>query len=619
MTHNSISSEALLQNSLKQSGDSPLKISLPEKEQDLKPRILVVGVGGGGCNAINNMVDAKLKGVEFIAANTDAQALSSCKADYCIQLGPELTKGLGAGSKPDVGRAAAEEVEEQIKKHIAGSHMAFITAGMGGGTGTGAAPVFARIARDLGLLNVAIVTKPFDFEGRHRLYLAEQGLEEIHPYVDTLVVVPNQNLFRVAQKDTSFCEAFAMADKVLYNGIKNVSSLMVNPGIVNLDFADVRSVMEHMGKARIGTGEAEGETRAIQAVERAISNPLLADSTMKGSRSVLVNITGGRAKLMEVQEIVNRVRQECGSNAHLVFGTGEDESLGNKIRVSLIAAGLEDPLDNSMESQGDQIGDQEGNQTGEPQNAQEGDQGSQSHREGGFSKLFAKLKGIATNGAAKGDSGDDSGRDSGGEDAPVETAGETSGETTGETSVETSGSIQAGIAETSLEDTSGDGDGDTATAHLVEKLEGDETPQETLKEETSEEPKTETKVETPMENKADTEPEAKPEAKTETGGDETILSPTDLSSIGDPIEDSEEAPKEASEESSEEELGQTPKGFSPDFGKQTPKESKGIAKETSNGIGKETGNGKANGGVHPAAIKSDVDLEIPAFLRRGIN
>lgn len=321
-----------------------LKISLPEKEKDLKPRILVIGVGGGGCNAINNMVDAKLQGVEFIAANTDAQALESCKADYCIQLGPELTKGLGAGSKPDVGRAAAEEVAEEITKHLESGHMAFITAGMGGGTGTGAAPVFARIARDLGLLSVAIVTKPFDFEGRHRSYLADQGIDEVHPYVDTLVVVPNQNLFRVAGKDTSFCEAFAMADKVLYNGIKSVSSLMVSPGIVNLDFADVRSVMEHMGKARIGTGEAEGESRSIQAVEAAIANPLLSDSSMQGARAVLVNVTGGRTKLVEVQEIVNRVRQECGGNAHLVFGTGEDEALGGKIRVSLIAAGLEDGI-----------------------------------------------------------------------------------------------------------------------------------------------------------------------------------------------------------------------------------------------------------------------------------
>ena len=336
-----------------------IKLSLPEKEKDLRPRILVIGIGGGGCNAINNMVNAELQGVEFIAANTDAQSLESCKADYCIQLGPELTKGLGAGSKPDVGRAAAEEVAAKITEHLENGNMAFIAAGMGGGTGTGAAPVFARIARDLGLLSIAIVTKPFDFEGRQRLYLAERGIEELYPFVDTLVAVPNQNLFRVASEDTSFCEAFAMADKVLYNGIKSVSSLMVSPGIINLDFADVRSVMEHMGRARIGAGEAEGENRANQAVEAAIANPLLSDSSMRGARAVLVNVTGGHTKLVEVQGIVNRVRQECGGDAHLVFGTGEDETLGDKVRVSLIAAGLEDSVKAAAESETPEDGHRE--------------------------------------------------------------------------------------------------------------------------------------------------------------------------------------------------------------------------------------------------------------------
>jgi len=310
---------------------------------DFQPRITVIGVGGGGCNAVNNMIASQLDGVEFIVANTDAQSLMKSRADRKIQLGPHLTQGLGAGGRPEVGRGAAEEAVEEIASHLAGAHMVFITAGMGGGTGTGAAPVVARIAREKGILTVGVVTKPFEFEGLKRKRAAEAGIEELQQYVDTLIVIPNQNLFRLANDRTTFAEAFKMADNVLYMGVRGVTDLIVHPGLVNLDFADIRAVMAEMGKAMMGTGEAEGEDRAVRAAEIAISNPLLEDASMKGAKGVLINITGGPdMTLFEVDEAANRIRKEVGDEeANIIFGSSIDEDMAGRMRVSVVATGME--------------------------------------------------------------------------------------------------------------------------------------------------------------------------------------------------------------------------------------------------------------------------------------
>ncbi|MEM7506288.1 MAG: cell division protein FtsZ [Pseudomonadota bacterium] len=311
-------------------------------EQELRARIAVFGVGGAGGNAVNNMIDKQLPGVEFIAANTDSQALTHSKAERKIQLGAGLTKGLGAGSKPDVGYTAAEESLEEIMSHLDGCHMCFITAGMGGGTGTGAAPVVARCAREMGILTVGVVTKPFQFEGSRRMKLAEMGVDEMQKVVDTLIVIPNQNLFQVASEKTTFVEAFVMADDVLYQGVQGVTDLMVRPGMINLDFADVRSVMEEMGKAMMGTGEADGETRAIDAAEKAIANPLLDEVSLKGAKGVLINITGGYdLTLFEMDEAANRIKDEVDSDALIKFGSTIDPDMEGKMRVSVVATGIE--------------------------------------------------------------------------------------------------------------------------------------------------------------------------------------------------------------------------------------------------------------------------------------
>nr|WP_217807846.1 cell division protein FtsZ [Oceanibacterium hippocampi] len=311
-------------------------------DTELKPKIVVFGVGGAGGNAINNMIESELQGVEFVAANTDAQALAQSRAARRIQLGAALTQGLGAGSKPEVGCKAAEETIEEIVQELEGCHMCFITAGMGGGTGTGAAPVVAEAARQLGILTVGVVTKPFQFEGSHRSRLAEEGIRELQHYVDTLIVIPNQNLFRLANEKTTFADAFRMADNVLHSGVRGVTDLMVMPGLINLDFADVNTVMSEMGKAMMGTGEAEGETRAIDAAEAAISNPLLDDVSMKGARGVLINITGGLdLTLYEVDEAANRIRSEVDPEANIIVGSTFDESMEGKMRVSVVATGIE--------------------------------------------------------------------------------------------------------------------------------------------------------------------------------------------------------------------------------------------------------------------------------------
>lgn len=310
---------------------------------ELKPRITVIGVGGAGGNAVCNMIRAKLEGVEFIVANTDAQALSGSLVEpkRKIQLGLHVTQGLGAGSKPDVGRASAEESHEEIIQHLRGSNMVFITAGMGGGTGTGAAPVIARAAREEGILTVGVVTKPFHFEGTHRSRTAERGIEELQQYVDTLIIIPNQNLFRIANERTTFADAFKMADDVLYSGVRGVTDLMMMPGLINLDFADIRAVMAEMGKAMMGTGEAEGDRRALDAAEAAISNPLLDDVSMKGAKGVLINITGGYdMTLYEVDEAANRIRDEVDPEANIIFGSTFDEKLNGTIRVSVVATGI---------------------------------------------------------------------------------------------------------------------------------------------------------------------------------------------------------------------------------------------------------------------------------------
>lgn len=317
--------------------------NIDTSSSDLRPKITVVGVGGAGCNAVNNMIRAKLEGVEFVVANTDAQAIAQSLVDPYrrIQLGLGITQGLGAGSKPDVGRASAEETLDEILEHLRGSNMVFITGGMGGGTGTGAAPVVARVARESGILTVGVVTKPFHFEGAHRMRTAERGIEELQQYVDTLIIIPNQNLFRIANERTTFADAFKMADDVLYSGVRGVTDLMIMPGLINLDFADVRAVMTEMGKAMMGTGEAEGDRRALDAAEAAISNPLLDDVSMKGARGVLINITGGYdMTLYEVDEAANRIRDDVEPEANIIFGSTFDEKLNGRIRVSVVATGI---------------------------------------------------------------------------------------------------------------------------------------------------------------------------------------------------------------------------------------------------------------------------------------
>ncbi len=310
--------------------------------EDLKPRITVFGVGGAGGNAVNNMIEKQLEGVEFVVANTDAQALQQSLSQKRIQMGPKVTEGLGAGARPSIGAAAAEETIEEIVDHLAGAHMCFITAGMGGGTGTGAAPIIAQAARELGVLTVGVVTKPFQFEGAKRMRQADAGVEALQKVVDTLIIIPNQNLFRLANERTTFTEAFAMADNVLYQGVKPISDLMVRPGLINLDFADVRSVLDEMGKARMGTGEAEGDDRAVQAAEKAIANPLLDEISLKGAKGVLINITGGYdLTLFELDEAANRIREEVDPEANIIVGSTLDPEMEGSMRVSVVATGID--------------------------------------------------------------------------------------------------------------------------------------------------------------------------------------------------------------------------------------------------------------------------------------
>ena len=317
----------------------------PPDISELKPRITVFGVGGAGGNAVNNMITAGLQGVDFVVANTDAQALTMSKAQRIVQMGTQVTQGLGAGSQPDVGAAAAQEVIDEIRDHLAGANMVFVTAGMGGGTGTGAAPVIAKTARDMGILTVGVVTKPFHFEGQRRMRTAESGIAELHKVVDTLLIIPNQNLFRVANEKTTFADAFAMADQVLYSGVACITDLMVKEGLINLDFADVRAVMREMGKAMMGTGEASGEKRALTAAEAAIANPLIDDSSMKGARGLLISITGGKdLTLFEVDEAATRIREEVDQDANIIVGATFDETLDGVIRVSVVATGIEQAL-----------------------------------------------------------------------------------------------------------------------------------------------------------------------------------------------------------------------------------------------------------------------------------
>src|SRR5262249_31031212 len=310
--------------------------------RELKPRITVFGAGGAGGNAVNNMITSGLQGVEFVVANTDAQALTSSKAERIIQMGVAVTEGLGAGSQPEVGRAAAEEAIDEIRDHLQGAHMVFVTAGMGGGTGTGAAPVVARCASELGILTVGVVTKPFHFEGVRRMRVAEAGIQELQKFVDTLLIIPNQNLFRVANEKTTFADAFAMADQVLYSGVACITDLMVKEGLINLDFADVRAVMREMAKAMMGTGEASGEKRALASAEAAISNPLIDDASMKGAKGLLISITGGRdLTLYEVDEAATRIREEVDQDANIIVGATFDEHLDGIIRVSVVATGID--------------------------------------------------------------------------------------------------------------------------------------------------------------------------------------------------------------------------------------------------------------------------------------
>src|ERR1700754_2321173 len=310
--------------------------------RELKPRITVFGVGGAGGNAVNNMITAGLQGVDFVGANTDAQALTMSKAERIVQMGVQVTEGLGAGSQPDVGRAAAEEVIDEIRDHLQGAHMVFVPAGMGGGTGTGAAPVVARVAKELGILTVGVVTKPFHFEGVRRMKFAEAGIAELQKCVDTQIIIPNQNLFRVANEKTTFADAFAMADQVLYSGVACITDLMVKEGLINLDFADVRAIMREMGKAMMGTGEASGEKRALRSAEAAIANPLIDDVSMKGARGLLISITGGKdLTLYEVDEAATRIREEVDQEANIIVGATFDESLEGIIRVSVVATGID--------------------------------------------------------------------------------------------------------------------------------------------------------------------------------------------------------------------------------------------------------------------------------------
>ena len=308
----------------------------------LKPRIAVIGVGGGGGNAVNNMIAKNLEGVDFIVANTDAQALAHSSASRKIQLGLEITQGLGAGARPEIGKMAAEEAKEEIEKELDGSNMVFITAGMGGGTGSGAAPVVAKIAKEKGILTVGVVTKPFDFEGKKRMETAEDAVAKFTEEVDSIIIIPNQNLFRIADKNTTLADAFVMADNVLYSGVRSITDLMMMPGLINLDFADIKSIMEDKGKAIMGTGEAEGENRARVAAEQALSNPLLDDCSMKGAKGVLINITGGNdITLLEIDEAANIIKEEVDDDANIIFGSSYDDSLAGKIRVSIVVTGID--------------------------------------------------------------------------------------------------------------------------------------------------------------------------------------------------------------------------------------------------------------------------------------
>ena len=323
-----------------------IKLAIPESNvMHLKPRISVIGVGGGGGNAVNNMIEQNLEGVDFIVANTDAQALSNSKASRRIQLGLETTQGLGAGARPEVGRMAAEEAKEDIEKELEGANMVFITAGMGGGTGSGAAPVVARLAKEKGILTVGVVTKPFQFEGKKRMETANCAVEDFTNSVDSIIIIPNQNLFRVADKQTTLADAFVMADNVLYAGVRSITDLMLMPGLINLDFADIKSIMEDKGKAIMGTGEAEGENRAVKAAEQALSNPLLDDCSMHGAKGVLINITGGSdITLFEIDEAASRIKEEVDDDANIIFGSSFDETLAGKIRVSIVATGIGDSV-----------------------------------------------------------------------------------------------------------------------------------------------------------------------------------------------------------------------------------------------------------------------------------
>ena len=328
-----------------------LNLKMPDI-RELKPRITVFGVGGAGGNAVNNMIQAGLNGVDFVVANTDAQALTLSKSERIIQMGVAVTEGLGAGSMPEVGRAAADEVIDEINDHLTGAHMVFITAGMGGGTGTGAAPVIAKAAREMGILTVGVVTKPFQFEGARRMRIAETGITELQKSVDTLIVIPNQNLFRIANERTTFADAFAMADQVLYSGVACITDLMVKEGLINLDFADVRSIMRGMGKAMMGTGESSGDKRALQAAEAAIANPLLDETSMKGSKGVLISISGGKdLTLFEVDEAATRIREEVDPDANIILGATFDDALDGVVRVSVVATGIDQEVKAAMNEQ----------------------------------------------------------------------------------------------------------------------------------------------------------------------------------------------------------------------------------------------------------------------------